>query len=297
MQFNKPTSTKIKTKIMTTLRLKSTGRSPSRLALLLIPLALACFALSPMAQAACLDGCNNALFNVFQGDDALISNITGSGNSAFGWRSLFSNIDGSFNTAVGGGALVLNNGDSNTAVGAAALLLNTFGVQNTAVGSSALLNSDGSVSNTAVGFATGQNLVFGTSNSYIGHSVGFTVPDESDTIRIGDKSNGNGYGGSLDCYIGGIFNNFQPVSDTVVQVTLNLADDHLGWDNGPNNGSAPMSPSDPQRQAMLNDKVEKLLATVARQQKQIDALTAGLQKVSAQFELNKLAPRTVRNND
>jgi hypothetical protein len=37
-------------------------------------------------------------------------------------------------------------------------------------------------------------------------------------------------------------------------------------------------------------------ATIARQQKQIDALTAGLQKVSAQLELNKPAPQTVLNN-
>jgi endosialidase-like protein len=37
-------------------------------------------------------------------------------------------------------------------------------------------------------------------------------------------------------------------------------------------------------------------ATAAHQQKQIDALTAGLQKVSAQLELNKAAPETVSNN-
>ena len=37
-------------------------------------------------------------------------------------------------------------------------------------------------------------------------------------------------------------------------------------------------------------------ATIAWQQKQIDALTAGLQKVSAQLELNKSAPQTVLNN-
>ena len=43
-------------------------------------------------------------------------------------------------------------------------------------------------------------------------------------------------------------------------------------------------------------KVEKLETTVARQQKQIEALTAGLQKVSAQLELNKTAPRRVLNN-
>jgi hypothetical protein len=37
-------------------------------------------------------------------------------------------------------------------------------------------------------------------------------------------------------------------------------------------------------------------AAIARQQKQIDALTEGLQKVSAQLELNKPAPQTVLNN-
>jgi trimeric autotransporter adhesin len=37
-------------------------------------------------------------------------------------------------------------------------------------------------------------------------------------------------------------------------------------------------------------------ATIAHQQKQIEALTAGLQKVSAQLEPNKIAPQTVSNN-
>ena len=43
-------------------------------------------------------------------------------------------------------------------------------------------------------------------------------------------------------------------------------------------------------------KVEEQEATVARQQKQIEALTAGLQKVSAQLELSKAAPQTALNN-
>jgi hypothetical protein len=38
-----------------------------------------------------------------------------------------------------------------------------------------------------------------------------------------------------------------------------------------------------------------LKATVVEQQKQIDALTAGLQKVSAQLELSKAAPQTALN--
>jgi hypothetical protein len=42
-------------------------------------------------------------------------------------------------------------------------------------------------------------------------------------------------------------------------------------------------------------KVEKLEATVAQQQEQIERLTAGLQKVSAQVEMSKPAPQTVAN--
>ena len=52
-------------------------------------------------------------------------------------------------------------------------------------------------------------------------------------------------------------------------------------------------------------RVQELEATVeqqrkdsaVRQQKQIAALTAGLQKVSAQLELSKPAPQTIKNND
>ena len=42
-------------------------------------------------------------------------------------------------------------------------------------------------------------------------------------------------------------------------------------------------------------KNEEQQATIAQQQKQIEALTAGLQKVSAQLELSKPAPQVVVN--
>ncbi|HWX17639.1 MAG TPA: tail fiber domain-containing protein [Chthoniobacterales bacterium] len=45
----------------------------------------------------------------------------------------------------------------------------------------------------------------------------------------------------------------------------------------------------------LKSTVAKQETTIARQQKQIEALTSGLQKVSAQLELRKPAPRTVNN--
>ena len=43
-------------------------------------------------------------------------------------------------------------------------------------------------------------------------------------------------------------------------------------------------------------KVQSLESTLAVQQKQIKALTAGLQKVSAQLEMRKDAPRVVAND-
>src|SRR5437667_9466497 len=125
-------------------------KNRSKMLMVILPV-VACFALLPGAQAACLDGCNNGLFNVWQGDDALISDTTGTGNSAFGWRALFFDTDGSFNTGVGAGALVLNNGGSNTAVGAGALLLNTTGVENTAIGTDALVFNTIASNNNAVG--------------------------------------------------------------------------------------------------------------------------------------------------
>ena len=43
-------------------------------------------------------------------------------------------------------------------------------------------------------------------------------------------------------------------------------------------------------------RLEQQETMIARQQKQIEALTAGLQKVSAQLEVNKPAPQTVLND-
>jgi hypothetical protein len=334
---------------------------------LFVAFTLVCFALSPSAQAVVPppDG-GYPGFNTAEGQKALFSLTTGTGNVAVGWGSLYSDAEGSLNTAIGTGSLLLNTADQNTATGAGALLFNNSGTDNTgngafalhtnatgsqntasgvnalhdndssglglgnnntAVGSAALSNNVDGSENTAVGAGAGQNLIAGFNNTYIGDFVGTLAPDEDSTIRIGDLSNGNG-AGSLACFIGGIFNNFQPVGGSVVEVTLDLATDELGWDVGPSQrGSAPVqrgaparrSASQPrerpqlQHQAILNDKVEKLQATVAQQQKQIETLTAQLreqadtftarlkeqvtqiQKVSAQLEASKPAPQVVNN--
>ena len=315
--------------------------------------AAACFGFLPQTQAVVPppDG-GYPGFNTAEGQNALLNLTTGTGNVAVGWASLYINAEGGLNTAIGTGTLLFNTADQNTATGAGALLFNNsgrdntangafalhtnaassqntaFGVNalhdndslaaglannNTAVGATALeSNVDGS-ENTAVGAGAGPNLINGFNNTYVGDFVGTLATDENSTIRIGDLSNGNGTG-SLACFIGGIFNNFQPVGGTVVEVTLDLDNDQLGWDIGPSrSGSTPMAPvqrSAPQRHtrpAMPNGKVgkvEKLEATVAQQQKQIETLTAQLkeqsaqiQKVSAQIQANKPAPQLTANNE
>src|SRR5882724_11879158 len=313
---------------------------------LFIAFTLVCFALSERVQGVVPPppgGYPN--FTTAAGDHALQALTLGLGNTAIGTFSLFSVTTGSFNTALGAGALDVNTGDNNTATGAAALLLNTTGTENTANGTAALefndtgsqnvaigdgvmfnnivgsfnvamgdsaLNNADSVFNTAVGFSAGQNLAAGGENIYLGDTAGtldFTGAspgDEAGVIRIGSV-----FSGTAACFINGIATNSQVWNGvTVCQVTVN-GSGQLGVDCvNPNNPGA--TPASPQRQVMLNDKVEKLQATVAQQQKQIETLTAKLeeqaaqiQKVSAQLaaaspsfgglEVNKFATGRIRS--
>ena len=232
---------------------------------------------------------------------ALNANVTGFSNNAVGDSALFRNQSAAANTAVGDLALENNDatndgaGNNNVAVGASALNANVNGSENTGVGA-----------------GVGPNLANGFNNTYVGNFVGTDADDEDGYIRIGDISNGNG-AGSLQCYIGGIWNNPQPVGGSVVVVTLDLDNDHLGYDAGAaRSDSAPGAPSrsvpqrrvrpNPSNHAMLNQKVEQLQATVTQQQQQIETLTtqlkeqaAQIQKVSAQLEMVRPTPRVVEN--
>jgi uncharacterized coiled-coil protein SlyX len=182
----------------------SMNRSSSHcgtVAFLLVPLALAWFALTPQARAVCQEGCDLSNGNTFLGDDALILNTTGLDNTAVGFNTLFSNTTGSYNTAIGFVALESNTtgtfntangrdalssntaGGDNTAVGVEALFSNTTGNSNTAIGVVALLNNNGD-NNIAVGKSAGANLTTGDNNIDIGNP-GATA--ESGRIRIGTR--------------------------------------------------------------------------------------------------------------
>ncbi len=339
----------------------------NRISLTILPV-LACLALSPQAHAICTKGCDAALFNTFAGDNALISNTTGAGNSAFGWQSLSTNTIGNFNTGVGGGALSVNDADSNTAVGAAALLLNTSGTQNTAVGTDAMALNDSGSFNTANGAfalfnntegsdntATGDNALLnnttGSDNIALGSSAGSAVIDASNVIAIGS----GGGNVSDSCFIGNI-RDVQTQNADAIAVVVDSAG-QLGTISSSQRFKTAIRPMSKASEAVLalkpvtfhyktdktdtpqfgliaeevakvnpdlvvRDKngeihtvryeavnamllneflkehrvVQEQGATIARQQKQIEALTAGLQKVNAQLEVSKPAPQTVLNS-
>jgi hypothetical protein len=185
----------------TTLPLKhSMNRTPYQLGLLLIPLVLACFGLSPQARATCQNSCLTNE-NTVLGDDALLNN-TGDANTAIGSQALFSNATGASNTATGGSALIYNTtgffntangvgalffnttGNFNTGNGANALLSNRTGNNNTGNGLSALNNNTTGSNNIALGALAGTNLTTGSNNIYI-DSRGRST--ESGTIRIGTQ--------------------------------------------------------------------------------------------------------------
>ena len=171
----------------TTLPLRnSLNRSPYQLALLLIPLAVACFALVPQAPATCQQGCDTSNNNTFLGDNALISNTTGVSTTAVGSAALQQNTTGFENTANGYGALQQNTaGYQNTATGVSALTSNDIGFANTANGYRALQQNTGGFENTANGDGALQFNTVGGFNTAIGVNA-----LASNTTAISNTANG-----------------------------------------------------------------------------------------------------------
>ncbi len=191
----------METKNMTTLHLrKSIDRSPLPLGLLrvqpswiirgflLIPLMLACLALSPSTRAVlpAPDG-GYPGNNTAEGDDALFSLTTGVENTANGFEALYSNTIGSANTATGLQALYSNTtGSTNTANGSRALFSNTTGGANTANGFQALYSNTTGGDNTANGFQALYSNTTGHDNTANGFGALFSN-------TTGDDNTANGF--------------------------------------------------------------------------------------------------------
>jgi uncharacterized coiled-coil protein SlyX len=142
------------------------------IALCLVVLALACFTISPMAQAVipAPDG-GYPGNNTAEGTQALQSRTTGIQNTALGFQALYSNTTGNYNSAEGFHALFMNtNGDYNTATGVSALVTNANGILNTAIGFEALYRND-ATRNTATGAGALHNNTAGDENTATGVSA------------------------------------------------------------------------------------------------------------------------------
>src|SRR5262245_50460259 len=268
-------------------------------------------------------GSNNSAF----GELALESNTAGTFNTALGQGALATNTLGNNNTASGAGALFSNFiGVNNTATGFQALNDNSGGFQNTAVGSQALKNSHGNL-NVALGYNAGLNVTSANNVISIG-SLGmnidntcwiqniFGVATQSLTVMPVLVSN-NGQLGTLTSSRR-FKHDIKPMdkaSDAILAlkpVTFHYNNDKT---NTPQFGLvaedvAEVNPDLVVRDnkgdintvryeavnAMLLNEFLKARRQIDAQQKQIDALTAAVQKVSAQLEVSKAAPQTVLNN-
>jgi endosialidase-like protein len=275
-------------------------------------------------------------FNTATGNQALQNNTNGVNNTAHGNQALLGNTTGNSNTAVGGGALATNTtGKENTAVGASALL-NNPGSANLALGFEAGVNLtagndnvyianpgfvqeskrihiglpgfhnatfiaaiSGSFVPGGVGVIVGSNGKLGTVVSSERFKAEIKPMDKASEVILALKPVTFLYKKEIDPES---IPQFGLVAEEVEKVNPDLvARDADG---------KPYTVRYEAVNAMLLNEflkehrtVQEQKATIAQlkqnfaeQQKQIEALTAGLQKVSAQIELSKHAPQTVLNN-
>jgi uncharacterized coiled-coil protein SlyX len=269
--------------------------------------------------------------NTANGAFALFSN-TGSLNTANGVQALFSNTTGSDNTANGVQALFSNaTGGFNTAIGEAALFSNTNGSSNIALGSGAGFNVTTANSVICIG-ADGANV---SNSCYIGQIFGATsasgtavfinsdgrLGTTTSSLRFKEDINPMNKASETVLALKPVTFRYKKEIDPAGRSQFGLVAEEVEKVNPDlivrDNEGKPYSVRYDQVNVMLLNEFLKAHgklqeqeatitrltstdarqeATIAKQQKQIEALTAGLQKVSAQLEASKPAPQVVLNN-
>ena len=266
--------------------------------------------------------------NTATGSQALQSNTTGNGNTAVGRSALLSNQSGINNTMLGMSAGLSTHGSGNTGIGFLALLRNLEGSENIAIGDSAGANIRNGSNNIDIGntgtFRDEHAIRIGTTGTHTRTFVagihGVTVADGvavmiDNTGQLGTVTSSARYKEAIKpmagaseailalkpvtfCYKHELdpagIPQFGLVAEDVEKVNPDLvARDEQG---------KPYTVRYEAVNAMLlneflkeHRKVEELEANAVRQQKQIEALTAGLQKVSTQLELRS-APQVANSN-
>jgi hypothetical protein len=271
-------------------------------------------------------------FNTAVGLNALYAN-NADDNSAFGSQALFANTTGIVNSAFGWAALASNTlGSGNTANGAQALLRNTTGIANTATGRGALSFSTGDF-NTALGYSAGSAVTTASNVICIGANVaGADVSDSCYIGNIFNQTSFNGIPVLIhgDNKLGTTTSSkrfkeeikpmdkaseallaLKPVTfrykkeiDPAGTSQFGLVAEDVEKVNPDlvvrdKEGKAYSVRYDQVNAMLLNEflkehrKVGEQGAIIAKQQKQIEVLTAGLQRVSDRLELNKPRPQVV----
>jgi hypothetical protein len=290
---------------------KSTNRSPLRSGLYLAILTLAYPALLPITQAVTpppVGGYSGQ--NTATGDYALFNLTTGTRNTAIGFQALNTNTTGGKNTAIGFFALQDNpTGKNNIALGYSAGIF-TVGDNNINIGNVGAEESD----TIRIGTVAGRGIRDFQSHTYIAGISGVTIAagvpvmidadghlgsttsserfkdevkpmDKASEVILALKPVTFHYKKELDP---DAVPQFGLVAEQVEKVRPDLvARDKEG---------RPYSVRYEAVNAMLLNEflkehktVQEQGETITRLQKQIEALTVGLQKVSAQVEMNKFA--------
>src|SRR5713101_2078411 len=216
-------------------------------------------------------------FNTGVGAGALVLNNADS-NTAVGTAALLLNTSGTQNTAVGTDALVFNDsGSANTATGYFSLMNNTTGGSNTAIGWEALTANTTGSTNTAIGNQALQSSVTTSNHVALGSMAGSGITTVDNNIIIGHHSGVHSVFGQVSdrCTIDNIFG--APVSAATAAIVMVDSDGRLGTftSDGPDPGGfspkgiRPQAIPDAAKQAMLNQKVQNLRATITQQQQQI----------------------------
>jgi len=254
---------------------------------------------------------STGFYNVAIGQDACNLNGSGSGNTGVGWQALLSNRANN-STAVGMDALVHSTGSNNVGLGVNAganltagnfnidigapgvagesrrIRIGTAGTQNATF----IVGIRGATVPSGVGVIVGPNHQLGTVQSSKRFKEAIKPMDKASEAILALKPVTFRYKKELDP---DKIPQFGLIAEEVEKVNPDLvARDEEG---------KIMSVRYEAVNAMLlneflkeHQRVQELEANAARQQKQIDALTAGLQKVSAQLEMSKAAPQSVVNN-
>lgn len=262
-------------------------------------------------------------WNTAAGSAALSSNTTGTRNTAIGEAALYLNTTGGLNTATGDGALFSNtSGQSNTAIGDSALKQNSTGRQNTAIGFQAGLEVSTATNVICIGAnVEGANV---SNTTWIGNIYGRPTQNAT-TAPVVVSANGQlGTVASSERFKKDIATmeqasqsilSLRPVTfhyktDTTDTAQFGLIAEEVAKVNPDlvlldKEGKPFTVRYDAVNAMLLNEflkehkKVEQLTkdfeSKLAAQQKQIEALTAGLQQVTAQVGMSRPAPQMVVN--